>query len=69
VIFTGRATTEYMKEEHPLEYERASREGQLQARIAPAASRSATVWSIVLGFTALGVGIALIILVVWALLH
>jgi cytochrome b subunit of formate dehydrogenase len=69
VIFTGRATTEYMKEEHPLEYERASREGQLQARIAPPTSRVATLWSIVLGFAALGVGIALIVLVVWALLH
>jgi cytochrome b subunit of formate dehydrogenase len=69
VIFTGRATTEYMKEEHPLEYERASREGQLQARIAPPASRVATLWSMWLGFTALGVGIVLIFLVVWALLH
>jgi cytochrome b subunit of formate dehydrogenase len=69
VIFTGRATTEYMKEEHPLEYERASREGQLQARIAPPTSPVATLWSIVLGFAALGVGIVLIVLVVWALLH
>ena len=69
VIFTGRATTEYMKEEHPLEYERAGREGQLQARIAPPTSRVATLWSIVLGFAALGVGIVLIVLVVWALLH
>jgi cytochrome b subunit of formate dehydrogenase len=69
VIFTGRATTDYMKEEHSLEYERAARDGQLAARVAPPASRTATLWSMWLGFAALGVGIVLIILVVWALLH
>src|SRR5512146_2133782 len=41
VIFTGRATTEYMEEEHPLEMERARREGTLEARVAPPASRAA----------------------------
>lgn len=69
VIFTGRATTEYMKEEHALEYERAERDGTLSGRVAPAPSSSATGWSIALGFLSLGVGVVLIILIVWALLH
>jgi cytochrome b subunit of formate dehydrogenase len=67
VIFTGRATADYMREEHPLEYERALREGTLDARIAPPASRAAYLWSVVLGFASLGVGIALILLILWTL--
>jgi len=69
VIFTGRATTDYMKEEHSLEYARAEREGRLAERVAPPASRAAYLWSVVLGFIALGIGVVLIILVIWALLH
>jgi cytochrome b subunit of formate dehydrogenase len=69
VIFTGRATSEYMKEEHPLEYQRAEATGALNARLAPSPSRTVRGWSIVLGFAALAVGLALIVLVVWALLR
>ena len=69
VIFTGRATSEYMKEEHPLEYERARRGGQLDGRVAQPPSPAATRWSVVLGFASFGAGIALVILVFWALLH
>jgi cytochrome b subunit of formate dehydrogenase len=68
VIFTGQATAEYMKEEHPLEYERLQREGKLDALVVPGPSRTAYVWSAVLGFVSLGVGIWLIVLVLWAVL-
>ena len=69
IIFTGRATTGYMEEEHPLEVERARREGKLEGRVAPAASPAAYLWSMGLGFFSLGLGIVLIILIIWALLH
>jgi cytochrome b subunit of formate dehydrogenase len=69
VIFTGRATADYMKEEHPLEYRRLQQEGRLDARVVPPASRAAYLWSIVLGFSALAIGIVLIVLVLWALLR
>jgi cytochrome b subunit of formate dehydrogenase len=67
VIFTGRATEEYMKEEHPLEYERAAREGRLAAMAAPSPSRGLYTAAVGLGFLALLLGLSLIGLVVWAL--
>ncbi len=69
VMFTGRATVEYMEEEHPLEYERWVREGMIERLQAPPPSRAAYIWSVVLGFISLGIGIALIVLVLWALLR
>jgi len=69
VIFTGRATTGYMKEEHELEYARAAQDGTLQARVAPPASRAAYLWSVTVGFISLALGIVLVVLVAWALLH
>jgi cytochrome b subunit of formate dehydrogenase len=69
VIFTGRHTVDYMKEEHPLEYERHQAAGSLDALVAPPVSRTAYLWSLTLGFTALGLGVFVIVLVVWALLH
>jgi cytochrome b subunit of formate dehydrogenase len=67
VIFTGRATAEYMKDEHPLEYDRAEAADALQARVVPPVSRVAWGWSVVLGFLALAMGIVLIALVAWSL--
>jgi len=69
VIFTGRATADYLKEEHPLEYERRREAGALDGLVAPPVSRTAYRWSLVLGFASLGLGIFVIVLVVWALLH
>jgi cytochrome b subunit of formate dehydrogenase len=69
VIFTGRATTAYLKEEHPLEYERRRQAGAIDGLMAPPVSRTAYLWSLVLGFLSLGLGIFVIVLVVWALLH
>jgi len=69
VIFTGRHTVDYIKEEHPLEYERRKEAGAIDALVAPPVSRTAYVWSLVLGFVSLGLGVFVIVLVVWALLH
>jgi thiosulfate reductase cytochrome b subunit len=69
VIFTGRATTDYLKEEHPLEYERRREAGALDRLSAPPVSRLAYVWSVVLGFASLTLGILVIVLVLWAVLH
>ncbi|HEY7193783.1 MAG TPA: cytochrome b/b6 domain-containing protein [Gemmatimonadales bacterium] len=68
VIFTGRATAHYMKEEHPLEYERRQAAGTLEALAAPPVSRAGYLWSVVVGFGSLALGVFLIILVLWALL-
>jgi cytochrome b subunit of formate dehydrogenase len=68
VIFTGRATAEYMKEEHPLEYERLEREGKLKDLEAPPVSRSLYLWSIVFGFAALALGLSVIVLLIWTLI-
>ena len=67
VIFTGRA--DYMKEEHPLEYDRVRATGTFDERVVEPASRAAYLWSVTVGFIALSIGIILIALVVWALLH
>ena len=69
VIFTGRATAGYMREEHPLEYERRLAAGELDQLVAPPVSRTAYLWSTVLGFASLGLGILIIGLVLWAVLH
>jgi cytochrome b subunit of formate dehydrogenase len=68
VIFTGRATAEYMREEHPLEYQRLLEEGRLGELEAPPADRSYYVWSLVLGFGALGLGILTVATVIWTIL-
>lgn len=69
VIFTGRATVGYMKEEHPLQYERLGAAGQLEGLVEAAPSSTLTAWSIVLGFAALAIGVGLIVLVAWTLLQ
>lgn len=66
VIFTGRATEDYMKEEHPLEYQRVVEKGRLEELKAPRPSRTLYVWAVGLGFAALALGLSLIALVVWA---
>jgi cytochrome b subunit of formate dehydrogenase len=69
VMFTGRATLDYMKEEHPLQYERLAREGRIDEMIAPPPSRAAYLWSVSLGLIALSLGILLIGLIIWALIQ
>jgi cytochrome b subunit of formate dehydrogenase len=69
VIFTGRATVDYMKEEHPLEYDRRQEAGAIEGLAAPPVSRAAYLWSMWLGFASLGLGVLAIALVLWAVLH
>ncbi len=68
VMFTGRATAEYFEEEHPLEYERNLESGRLQSLEAEPPSRTAYLWAMVLGFAALGLGLLLVGLVIYAVL-
>jgi cytochrome b subunit of formate dehydrogenase len=68
VMFTGRGTMDYFKEEHPLQYERMVLDGTLEKTIAPAPSRAAYLWSVTLGLIGLSVGLLLIGLILWALL-
>ncbi len=67
VMFTGRTTLSYMKEEHPLEYQRLLSESKFENILAPAPSPLMYRWSVVLGLMGLSVGITLIGLIIWAL--
>jgi cytochrome b subunit of formate dehydrogenase len=74
VMFHGRATVDYMEEEHPAmgeELERAAASGDIAVRprldaMAPPPSRTQSVVSATLGFLALAVGIFCIGMIVWA---
>lgn len=74
VMFTGRATRDYMEEEHPLTVEAIERKGtgemSRRPRLdteAPPPGRGASLVAAVLGFLALAVGVATIGLMLWAL--
>lgn len=71
VMFTGRATADYVAEEHPLQVERWPQgEGRPQppsAELASAPGRPATIVAAVFGYLALAIGIAIIGMVTWAL--
>ena len=67
VMFTGRATLHYMKEEHPLEYKRLLNQGRLDEMMAPEPSPLVYRWSLVLGLIGLSVGITLIGMIIWSL--
>jgi cytochrome b subunit of formate dehydrogenase len=69
VVFTGRATAEYMKEEHPLEYERLAASGKLDRLRSQPASRAVYIWSMVFGFASLTLGLVIIGLVVYAVVR
>jgi cytochrome b subunit of formate dehydrogenase len=75
VMFTGRGTMEYIEEEHPLMMDEVHRHADqpvsaraVPDRLAPPPSRRMTVVATVFGFLAWGVGIATIIMILWALL-
>ncbi len=66
VMFTGRATAEYMEEEHPLEYERYVREGRLAELEVDPPAEWLVAFSTVFGFLALAVGLIWAVLLLWA---
>ena len=73
VMFTGRATRDYMEEEHPLILDNVdahAEDGPSNSQIpdtpAPPPSRTASIVSATLGFLALAVGVMLIGMILWA---
>ena len=64
VMFTGSWDLEEFKEERPEEYERLKASGELEKRIVPPPSKRVKTVSYVLGFTLLGIGLILLILVI-----
>jgi cytochrome b subunit of formate dehydrogenase len=68
VIFTGVVPLEELKIDRPREYEHLVRTGKLKEHLAaPPTERALRIWRI-FGFTALGVGISLILLILYAAL-
>jgi len=75
VMFTGRATLEYMQEEHPATAagltavtERPASARAVQDQVAPAPTRQTTLFATMFGFLAWGVGLATIGMMLWAVL-
>ena len=62
VIFTGAESEEEFATKRPKEYERAAREGKLEGRIAEAPATWQLNFSKVIGFTAIAIGLVLLVL-------
>ncbi|MBI4520996.1 MAG: cytochrome C, partial [Gemmatimonadetes bacterium] len=65
VIFTGKATTEYMQEEHPLEYERLRAQGRLSQLETHPPSDLARLLSTVVGYSVIALGLIFLALLIW----
>jgi cytochrome b subunit of formate dehydrogenase len=69
VMFTGRVGLEELRHERPLEYERLEQTGELERRLVdalpPAAQRAARVF----GYLALGLGVVIVAMILWALFN
>jgi cytochrome b subunit of formate dehydrogenase len=63
VMFTGAVPLEEFRREHALEYQRLVKTGQLEKYLVDAPSRPMTRGSRILGFTLIGIGLTLLILV------
>ena len=64
VMFTGVWDLEELKEERPEEYERLKASGELEKRLVKGPSKQWNIVSHILGFTLLGIGLILLIMVV-----
>jgi cytochrome b subunit of formate dehydrogenase len=69
VIFTGRISEHELKAERAVEYERLVREGRLGAAEAPPPTLESRVWGWFVGGAALALGIIVIVLIVYGVLH
>ena len=69
VMFTGSWDLEEFKEERPEEYERLKANGELEKRLVTPPSKQFKTVSYVLGFTLLGIGLILLILVIIGFFH
>jgi cytochrome b subunit of formate dehydrogenase len=72
VMFTGKATADYIEEEHPLQTETWPRkDGKLvppAADVTHAPSRGITIFAAIFGYLALGVGLGIIGMILWVLM-
>ncbi|MCP4571643.1 MAG: hypothetical protein GY838_04770 [bacterium] len=68
VIFTGRMTLEEFKEDRPREYEQLVAEGRLEEHMVEPLEEGFVKALKIFGFTALTVGMSLIVLIIWAVL-
>jgi hypothetical protein len=66
VIFTGRMTLEEFKEDRPREYEELVREGRLEEHMVDPLPEGFVRALKAFGFTALTIGLGLILLIIWA---
>lgn len=66
VIFTGRMSIEEFKEDRPREYEELVASGQLEKHLVEPMSPNMVKAFKVFGFTALTIGLSLIVLIIWA---
>jgi len=68
VIFTGRMTLEEFKEDRPREYDQLVAEGRLDEFMVDPLPDTFVRTLRIFGFTALGIGLSLILLIIWAVL-
>jgi hypothetical protein len=66
VIFTGVESEEEFKEKRPLEFERNAKQGKLEKRVGIAAPLWLVNFSKVAGFTAIFIGLTLLVLTLTA---
>ncbi len=68
VIFTGRMSLEEFKWDRPRDYEELVASGELEDRLADPVPLYISRWVKVFGFTALGVGLTLVVLIIYSML-
>jgi cytochrome b subunit of formate dehydrogenase len=68
VIFTGRVPVEELKRDKPREYERMVETGEFESRLVPPYPRRVEIVFRVIGFTMLGIGVFLILHIVYSAL-
>ncbi len=66
VIFTGRMSVEEFKEDRPREYEELVASGELEKRLVEPMHPSMVKAFRIFGFTALTIGLGLVVLIIWA---
>lgn len=68
VIFSGRVSLEELKHDKPLEYERFVKNKDFESKMKGPISKENQRWIRIFGFTALGIGLALIVLIIYAMI-
>jgi len=68
VIFTGRMSLRELKHDRPLLYEQLVASGELEAHLVDPASKPVTTGVRVFGFSALAVGLTLVVLIIYAMI-